>query len=148
MKGKPLYFKGTEGVVELTQWFERMEIVFHISNCTMENQIKFATYTFLRSSQTWWNFYVRTVGHDVAYAMTWTNLKKMMTDKYCLRGELKKLEVEMWNLKVKESNKIKRYVGGLPDMIHGSVMSSKPKTMQDAIKFVTELVDEKISTFA
>ncbi|GKG44427.1 hypothetical protein Tco_0485865, partial [Tanacetum coccineum] len=25
MKGQPLYFKGTEGVVELTQWFERME---------------------------------------------------------------------------------------------------------------------------
>ncbi|GKE99651.1 hypothetical protein Tco_0023002 [Tanacetum coccineum] len=27
MKCKPLYFKGTEGVVELTQWFERMETV-------------------------------------------------------------------------------------------------------------------------
>nr|GEY87374.1 putative reverse transcriptase domain-containing protein [Tanacetum cinerariifolium] len=42
-----------------------------------------------------------TVGHDVAYAMTWTNLKKKMTDKYCPRGKIKKLEVEMWNLKVK-----------------------------------------------
>nr|GEW93948.1 reverse transcriptase domain-containing protein [Tanacetum cinerariifolium] len=42
-----------------------------------------------------------TVGHDVAYAMTWTNLKKKMTDKYCPRGEIKKLKVEMWNLKVK-----------------------------------------------
>nr|GEV43866.1 putative reverse transcriptase domain-containing protein [Tanacetum cinerariifolium] len=31
-----------------------------------------------------------------------------------------------------ESDKIERYVGGLPDMIHGSVMASKPKTMQDA----------------
>ncbi|GJY11660.1 hypothetical protein Tco_0380969 [Tanacetum coccineum] len=27
IKCKPLYFKGTEGVVELTQWFERMETV-------------------------------------------------------------------------------------------------------------------------
>ncbi|GJV60683.1 hypothetical protein Tco_1466783 [Tanacetum coccineum] len=34
MKCKPLYFKGTEGVVELTQWFERMETVFRISNCS------------------------------------------------------------------------------------------------------------------
>ncbi|GJV23417.1 putative reverse transcriptase domain-containing protein [Tanacetum coccineum] len=33
MKCKPLYFKGTEGVVELTQWFKRMETVFRISNC-------------------------------------------------------------------------------------------------------------------
>ncbi|GJT89487.1 reverse transcriptase domain-containing protein [Tanacetum coccineum] len=172
MKCKPLYFKGTKGVVELTQWFERMETVFRISNCTVENQIKFATCTLLGSALTWWNSHVRTVGHDVAYAMTWTNLKKMMTDKYYPRGEIKKLEVEMWNLKVKgtdvvsynqrfqelalmcarmfpkESDKIKRYVGGLPDMIYGSVMASKPKTMHDAIEFTTELMDKKISTFA
>nr|GEW51778.1 putative reverse transcriptase domain-containing protein [Tanacetum cinerariifolium] len=31
----------------------------------------------------------------------------------------------------KESDKIKRYISGLPDMIHESVMTSKPKTMQD-----------------
>ncbi|GKD59490.1 putative reverse transcriptase domain-containing protein [Tanacetum coccineum] len=68
----------------------------------------------------------------------------MMTDKYCPRGEIKKLEVEMWNLKVKDQE----VVGGLPDMIHRSVMASKPKTMQDAIEFATELMDKKISTFA
>ncbi|GJV34959.1 putative reverse transcriptase domain-containing protein [Tanacetum coccineum] len=172
MKCKPLYFKGTEGVIELTQWFERMETVFRISNCSVENQIKFATCTLLGSALTWWNSHVKTVGHDVAHAMTWTNLKKKMTDKYCPRGEIKKLEVEMWNLKVKgtdvvsynqrfqelalmcarmfpeESDKIEKYVGGLPDMIHGSVMASKPKTMQDAIEFATELMDKKIRTFA
>ncbi|GKE71228.1 hypothetical protein Tco_1529300, partial [Tanacetum coccineum] len=52
MKCKPLYFKGIEGVVELTQWFERIETVFCISNCIMENQIKFATFTLLRSALT------------------------------------------------------------------------------------------------
>ncbi|GJY83492.1 reverse transcriptase domain-containing protein [Tanacetum coccineum] len=172
VKCKPLYFKGTEGVIELTQWFERMKNVFHISNCTMENQIKFSTCTLLGSALTWWNAHVRTVRHDVVYAMTWTNLKKIMTDKYCLRGEIKKLEVEMWNLKVKgsdmvsynqrfqelalmcarmfleESDKIEKYFDGFPDMIHGSVMASKPKTMQDAFEFATELMDKKISTFA
>nr|GEU57312.1 hypothetical protein [Tanacetum cinerariifolium] len=88
------------------------------------------------------------VGPDVAYTMTWTNLKKKMTDKYRPRGEIKKLEVELWNLKVKESDKIERYIGGLPDMIYESVMASKPKTMQDTIEFTTELMDKKISTFA
>nr|GEY46091.1 hypothetical protein [Tanacetum cinerariifolium] len=44
-----------------------------------------------------------------------------------------------------ESDKIKRYVGGLPDMI---VMASKPKIMQDAIEFATKLMDKKISTLA
>ncbi|GKG10593.1 hypothetical protein Tco_0341993 [Tanacetum coccineum] len=49
---------------------------------------------------------------------------------------------------LEESDKIEKYVGGLPDMIHGSVMASKPKTMQDAIEFATELMDKKIRTFA
>ncbi|GJW71796.1 reverse transcriptase domain-containing protein [Tanacetum coccineum] len=134
--------------------------------------LRFATCTLLGSALTWWNSYVKIVGHDVAHAMTWTNLKKKITDKYCLRGEIKKLEVEMWNLKVKgtdvvsynqrfqelalmcarmfpeESDKIEKYVDGLPDMIYGSVMTSKPKTMQDAIEFATKLMDKKIRTFA
>ncbi|GJT48388.1 hypothetical protein Tco_0974545 [Tanacetum coccineum] len=45
LKCQPLNFKGTEGVVGLTQWFEKMESVFHISNCTVACQIKFATCT-------------------------------------------------------------------------------------------------------
>ncbi|GJV71490.1 putative reverse transcriptase domain-containing protein [Tanacetum coccineum] len=95
-----------------------------------------------------------------------------MTDKYCPRSEIKKLEVDLWNLKVngtnvlgynkrfpelallcvrmlsKESDKIEKYVGGLPDMIHGSVMASRPEIMQDAIEMATELMDIKISTLA
>ncbi|GJQ89634.1 putative reverse transcriptase domain-containing protein [Tanacetum coccineum] len=47
-----------------------------------------------------------------------------------------------------ESDKIEKYVGGLPDMIHGSVVASKPKTMQEAVEIVTELIDKKIRTFA
>nr|GEX48754.1 reverse transcriptase domain-containing protein [Tanacetum cinerariifolium] len=34
LKCQPLNFKGTKGVVGLTQWFEEMESVFHISNYT------------------------------------------------------------------------------------------------------------------
>ncbi|GJW12734.1 putative reverse transcriptase domain-containing protein [Tanacetum coccineum] len=172
LKCQPLNFKGTKGVVGLTQWFEKMESVFHISNCTVECQIKFATCTLLGNALTWWNSHVKTVGHDVAYGMTWKTLKKMMTDKYCPRDEIKKLEIELQNLKVKGtdvlsynqrfqelalmssrmfpegSNEVKKYVGELPDMIQGSVMASKPKTMQDAIEFSTKLMDQKIRTLA
>ncbi|GJZ37986.1 putative reverse transcriptase domain-containing protein [Tanacetum coccineum] len=125
-----------------------METVFRISNCSVENQIKFSTCTLLGNALTWWNSYVRTVGNDVAYAMTWTELKKKMTDKYCSRTKIKKLKVKLWNLKVKESDKIERYVGGLPDMIHGSVVPSKPKTMQEATKIATQLMDKRVHTFA
>ncbi|GKC42279.1 hypothetical protein Tco_1060001, partial [Tanacetum coccineum] len=94
-----------------------------ISNCSVENQIKFSICTLLGSDLTWWNSHVRTVSHDVAYAMTWADLKKKMTDKYCPRGEIKKLEVEL--MFPKESDKIERYVGVLPDMIYGSVNKRK-----------------------
>ncbi|GKF52991.1 hypothetical protein Tco_0159901 [Tanacetum coccineum] len=96
----------------------------------------------------------------------------MMTDKYCPKREIKKLEIEIWNLKVKgtdverytqrfqelallcgrmfpdESDKVEKYVVGLPDMIQGSVMASKLKTMQEAIEIVNDLMDQKILTFA
>nr|GEZ75036.1 hypothetical protein [Tanacetum cinerariifolium] len=114
LKCQPLPFKGTEGVASLSQWCERMESVFHISNCAAENQVKFATCTLHSVALTWWNTHVQTVGHEAAY----------------------------------EADKIEKYVGGLPDMNHGSVVASKPKTMQEAIEITTELMVKKIRTFA
>nr|GEW54803.1 hypothetical protein [Tanacetum cinerariifolium] len=55
LKCQPLNLKGAEGVVGLTQWFEKMEYVFHISNCTVACHIKFATCTLQGNALTWWN---------------------------------------------------------------------------------------------
>nr|GEW89738.1 reverse transcriptase domain-containing protein [Tanacetum cinerariifolium] len=103
---------------------------------------------------------------------TGKTLMKMMTEKYCPQNEIRKLEMELWDLKVKgtdlasytqryqelallcgrmfseEFDKIEKYVGGLLGMIHESVVASKPKTMQEAIEIATELMDKKIRTFA
>nr|GFA76705.1 reverse transcriptase domain-containing protein [Tanacetum cinerariifolium] len=95
LKCQPLPFKGTEGVASLSQWCERMESVFHISNCTAENQVKFATCTIHYVALTRWNIHVQTVGHEVAYGMSWKTLMKMRTDKYCPRNEIRKLEIEL-----------------------------------------------------
>nr|GFA86136.1 putative reverse transcriptase domain-containing protein [Tanacetum cinerariifolium] len=108
-----------------------------------------------------------TVGHAAAYGMSWKTLIKMIMEKYYPRNEIKKLEMEIWELKVKgtdlasytqrfqelallcgrmfseESDKVEKYVGGLPNMIHGSVVASKPKTMQEAIEIATEVMDKK-----
>ncbi|GJX61544.1 retrovirus-related pol polyprotein from transposon 17.6 [Tanacetum coccineum] len=94
------------------------------------------------------NSHVKIVGHDTVYGMTWKTLMKMMTNKYCPRSEIKKMEIEIWNLKVKGTDVVEKYVGGLPDMIQGSMMAYKPKTMQEAIEFANELMDQKIRTFA
>ncbi|GJZ95367.1 putative reverse transcriptase domain-containing protein [Tanacetum coccineum] len=172
LKCKPWTIKGTEGVVGLTRWFEKMESVFSISNCPATSQVKFATCTLQDDALTWWNAHVKTTTTEAAHAMPWAALKKMMTDKYCPRGEIKKIETEMWNLKVKgtdvvaysrrfqqlalmcsrmfpeEIDKIEKYIGGLPDMILGSVKASKSKTMQEVIEFTTELMEEKTHAYA
>nr|GEY85749.1 hypothetical protein [Tanacetum cinerariifolium] len=101
LKCQPLNIKGTEGVVGLTQWFEKIESVFNISNCTAACQVKYAAYTLQGVALTWWNSHVKTVTLEVAHVLPWKTLKKMMTDKYCPRGEIKKLETEMWELKSK-----------------------------------------------
>nr|GEZ41490.1 hypothetical protein [Tanacetum cinerariifolium] len=130
------------GNVDLSQWVEKMESVFHISGCSIENQVKFAACTLLGAALTWWNGHVRTLGHDTAYAMTWEILKKKLTDKYCPKGETKKLEIELWNLKVD------KYISGLLDNIHGNVMSARPKTIDDAIELANDLMDQKLRTYA
>nr|GEW94066.1 reverse transcriptase domain-containing protein [Tanacetum cinerariifolium] len=136
--------------------FENMESVFHISNYDVENQVKFAAFTFLGNVLAWWNSHMKTVTQDVAYAMDWKTLKKMMTDKYYPRGETKKLEIELWNLKVKgtgvasytmrfqelalicgrmfheESYEVEKCVDGLPDMIWGIQAEQKRKLVFNA----------------
>nr|GEY61133.1 putative reverse transcriptase domain-containing protein [Tanacetum cinerariifolium] len=161
---------GSQSVVGLTRWIEKMESVFNISGCAIENQVKFATCTLLDAALTWWNSQIRTLGPE-AYAMTWEVLKKKMTNKYCPQGELKKLEIELWNLKVKgkyvisytyrfqeltlictkfvanENEKIDKYISGLPNNIYGNVKSSKPRTLDGTIELTNDLMDQKLHTY-
>nr|GEZ19641.1 reverse transcriptase domain-containing protein [Tanacetum cinerariifolium] len=79
MKCQPLNFKGTEGVVGLIRWCEKMETVFHINKCPKKYQVKYATCTLLDSALIWWNSHKRTIGNDVAYALSWRELMKLVT---------------------------------------------------------------------
>ncbi|GJZ02357.1 putative reverse transcriptase domain-containing protein [Tanacetum coccineum] len=132
LKCQPFNFKGTEGVVGLTQWFEKMEFVHSISKCTVACQVKFATCILQGNALTWWNSHVKTTTPEAAHAMPWRTLKKMMTDKYCPKGEIKNLEFEMWNLKVKGTN---------------VCMATKPKTFRIPMSSATELIGQKDQHF-
>ncbi|GJR25249.1 putative reverse transcriptase domain-containing protein [Tanacetum coccineum] len=95
-----------------------------------------------------------------------------MTDKYCPQGEIKKLEIELWNLKVKgndvpayterfqeltlictmfvanETEKVDKYISGLPDNIYGNVKSARPKMLDETIELANDLMDQKLHTYA
>ncbi|GKA41241.1 reverse transcriptase domain-containing protein [Tanacetum coccineum] len=120
---QPFYFNGTEGAVSLIHWFERTES----------------------------NSYAQPIGINQANQITWTELKRLLTDKYCPRTEVKKMEDEFYNLVVK-GNDLKTYIrrfqelvvlcpnmvpnakklmevfiNGLPRSIEGNVTASKPQ---------------------
>nr|GFA05277.1 reverse transcriptase domain-containing protein [Tanacetum cinerariifolium] len=59
-----------------------------------------------------------------------TDLKVKGTDLASYTQRYQELALLCGRMFSEESNKIERYIGGLPDMIHGSVVASKPKTMQ------------------
>ncbi|GJY89416.1 putative reverse transcriptase domain-containing protein [Tanacetum coccineum] len=116
-----------EGVVGLTRWIEKMESVFNISGCAIENQVKFATCTLLGAALTWWNGQIRTLGPE-AYAMTWEVLRK---------DEQKSIV-----------RRVDKYISGLPDNIYGNVKSARPKTLDETIELANDLMDQKLRTYA
>nr|GFC24668.1 reverse transcriptase domain-containing protein [Tanacetum cinerariifolium] len=154
---QPFYFNGTAGVVGLIRWFERTESVFSRSNCAEENKIAFATSTLTNDVLSWWNAYAQPIGIEQANRITWTELKRLLTNKYCPRTKIKKMEDKFYNLSIK-GNGLKTYVrrfqelavlcpnmvpnneklmevfiGGLPRSSKGNVNASKPQTLKEAI---------------
>ncbi|GKA87923.1 reverse transcriptase domain-containing protein, partial [Tanacetum coccineum] len=105
----PFYFNGTEGAVSLIRWFERTESVFSHSQCAEENKVTFATNTLIDDALSWWNAYAQPMGIEQANQITWTELKRLLTNKYCPRTKIRKMEEELYNLTVK-GNDLKPYV--------------------------------------
>ncbi|GKA42053.1 reverse transcriptase domain-containing protein, partial [Tanacetum coccineum] len=163
---QPFYFNGTEGAVGLIRWFERTESVFSRSKCAEENKVTFATGTLTDDALSWWNAYAQPIGIDQAHKITWTELKRLLTNKYCPRTEVRKMEDEFYNLTVK-GNDLKTYIrrfqelavlcpnmvpnteklmeafiGGLPRSIEGNVTASKPQTLEESINIAHRLMDQ------
>nr|GEX52735.1 hypothetical protein [Tanacetum cinerariifolium] len=144
MKCQPLNFKGTEGVIGLTRWIKKMESVFQISGCAIENQVKFATCTLLDAALTRWNRQIRSLVHD-AYSMTW-EVKENNVSAYI--EHFQELTLIWTKFVADETEKIDKYVSGLPDNIYGSMKASKLKTLDETIELASDLMDQKLHTYA
>ncbi|GKC20618.1 putative reverse transcriptase domain-containing protein [Tanacetum coccineum] len=168
MNGKPHSFNGTEGVVGLRRWIEKVEQVFETCKCAEEDKVMFAASTFEGRALTWWNGNVHTLGLVNANHIPWTEFKTMMTTEYCPATEIQRMEQELWTLTLKgddieaynnrfhelalmcpelvptEKKKIERYTRGFPERIKGNITSSKPATLHDAINMARELVEQTV----
>nr|GEV47219.1 reverse transcriptase domain-containing protein [Tanacetum cinerariifolium] len=166
MSCQPLNFKATEGVVGLIRWFERAELVFYHSNCTDDCKVKFSNGTLTEDALSWWNSFAQPIGIEEAYKITWSELKRLLTKKYCPQTKVKKIEDEFYSLTIK-GNDLKTYVGrfqelavscptmvpnfekllevfieGLPQSIKGIVTASKPQTLEEATNIAKRLMDQ------
>ncbi|GKE04502.1 putative reverse transcriptase domain-containing protein, partial [Tanacetum coccineum] len=202
LKCQPLNFNGTEGVVGLTLEegrememdeieieeiemeetemeeieMEEMEMVMGTEEnmaITLEDLCLLETLcTLLNSALTWWNSHKRTIGNEAAYAMSWAEFMKLMTEVYCPRNEIQKMETELWNMTVKgndlivytqrfqelillctrmvpnEEDRVERFIGGLPDKIQGNVIAANPARFQDAVRIANQLMDKKLQGYA
>ncbi|GKF53920.1 reverse transcriptase domain-containing protein, partial [Tanacetum coccineum] len=118
--------------------------------------VTFATGTLTDDALSWWNAYGQPMGVDQANQIIWTALKRLLTNKYCPRTEVRKMEDELYNLTVK-GNDLKPYVARtwyqtlrnswkpLSDdylaSIEGNVTASKPQTLEEAINIAQRLMD-------
>ncbi|GJW01364.1 putative reverse transcriptase domain-containing protein [Tanacetum coccineum] len=172
MKCNPTSFHGNEGAVELCRWFEKTESVFSISECAERNKVKFAAATLQGRALTWWNSQVATLGLEVVNAKSWNDMKIMMREEFCPPEEIQRMEVELWNLRVKDSNisaytqrfnelvllcpemvpskkkKVEAYLRGLPENIKGETTSSRPVVLNEAVRMAHTLMEQKLQAKA
>nr|GEZ43413.1 reverse transcriptase domain-containing protein [Tanacetum cinerariifolium] len=78
---QPFYLNGMEGAIGLIRWFERTESVFSRSQCAKEDRVTFATGTITNDALSWWNAYAQPIGIKQVNKITWTELKRLLTNK-------------------------------------------------------------------
>ncbi|GJY15149.1 putative reverse transcriptase domain-containing protein [Tanacetum coccineum] len=127
----------------LLQWYERSswphprtESVFSQSKCAEENKVTFATGTFTDDALSWWNAYAQPMGVDQANQITWTELKRLLTNKF------QELAVICPNMVPNTEKLLEAFIGGLPRSIEGNVTASKPQTLEEAINIAQRLIDQ------
>nr|GFA52742.1 hypothetical protein [Tanacetum cinerariifolium] len=149
MKCGPTQFHRTEGAVGLVRWFEKMENTFKISECAKVRKVKFATSTLHGRALTWWNSQVVTLGREVANARSWAEVKQMMTDEFCPTEEVQRfneLALLCPDAVPNEKKKVELYIKGLPEIIKGETTSSRPITLNEAVRMAHALMEQKIQS--
>ncbi|GJT34515.1 putative reverse transcriptase domain-containing protein [Tanacetum coccineum] len=115
---------------------------------------------------------VATLGLEVANAKSWNDMKIMMREEFCPPKEIQRMEVELWNLSVKDSNisaytqrfnelvllcpemvpskkkKVEAYLRSLSENIKGETTSSRPVVLNEAVRMAHTLMEQKLQAKA
>nr|GEW53154.1 reverse transcriptase domain-containing protein [Tanacetum cinerariifolium] len=155
-------------ISNLENIIEEIRALFLRSKCAEEDRVTFVTGTLTNDALSWWNAYAQPIGIEQANKIVWTELKRLLTNKYCPRTKIKKMEDKFYNLVVKE-NDLKTYIRrfqelallcpnmvpnseklmevfieGLPKSIERNVTASKPQTLEEVITITQRLMEQVI----
>ncbi|GKC40085.1 hypothetical protein Tco_1052469 [Tanacetum coccineum] len=135
MKCEPTKFKGTEGAVGLTRWFERSESVFLINKCAENDKVKFATSTLLDEA----------LSCDVQKLEVelWNHLV-MGVDITTYNRRFQELAILCPAMVSTTEKLLERYVWGHPQSIKGNVTSFDPATIDKAMRMTRRLMDQVV----
>ncbi|GJY31711.1 putative reverse transcriptase domain-containing protein [Tanacetum coccineum] len=132
----------TKGAVGLCQWFEKLESVFRISDCKERDKVKFVTAILQGRALTWWNGRIASMGIDATNGTPWTEVRKWMTEEFCPRSVLQRLEHEL--MVDPEQVKVEQYIRGLSKNIRGDVTSSRPTGIDEAVRMAYQIMGQII----
>nr|GFA46849.1 hypothetical protein [Tanacetum cinerariifolium] len=87
------------------------------------------------------NSQVATLGIKIANGKSWAELKTLMKEELCPAKEIQRMESELWNLRKK---KIEAYIRGLSKNVKGETISSKPATLNEAVRMAHTMMEQKL----
>nr|GEX84121.1 reverse transcriptase domain-containing protein [Tanacetum cinerariifolium] len=138
-----------------------------LTGCTYATFIKCDPLPF-NGTEGVWNERTKAMGIEAANSTPWSEVRKWMTEEFCPRSVIQRMEQELYNLRMKgmdidgytnrfhelallcprmvepEAVKVEQYLWGLTKSIHGDVTSSQPATINDAVCLAYQLVVQLI----
>ncbi|GKA71636.1 hypothetical protein Tco_0777775, partial [Tanacetum coccineum] len=111
--------------------------VTFMNDCKERDKVKFATATLQGRALTWWNGRIASMGIDAANGTPWTEVRKWMTEEFCPRSVLQRLEQEL--MVEPEQVKVELYIRGLSKNIRGDVTSSRLAGINEAVRMAYQL---------
>ncbi|GJU13638.1 putative reverse transcriptase domain-containing protein [Tanacetum coccineum] len=76
------------------------------------------------------------------------NLKVKGNDVLAYTGHFQELTLICTKFVANETEKVDKYISGLPDNIYGNVKSARPKMLDETIELANNLMDQKLRTYA
>ncbi|XP_076957890.1 uncharacterized protein LOC143633468 [Bidens hawaiensis] len=164
----PKEFYGDKGAIVTLRWLEEMESIVLISKCTESEKVQYTSQLLKGEALEWWNTLIGIKGIESLYNLDWATFKAVILKKFCPINEMDQIQTKLWNHKVvgtnlkeyntkfleycrivphlvtPESNKVTRYIYGLPIEIRDLVRSHMPSTKEYAMELAGYLMDGMI----